>query len=64
MCQFASFVLTRESEFWGPTDSHSVIIEKHGLVEDGARGPNIVRVEITPPADNPRAPLELWNYTV
>ena len=64
MCNFASFVLTMLSEFWGPSESHESIIEHHKIHADGARGPNILRVEISPPEDNPRAPLEQWIYKV
>jgi hypothetical protein len=62
MCEFASMILTKDSEFWGPTESHTDIIEHHHLHEDGCRGPNILRVEITPPSGNPQAPIEQWNY--
>jgi hypothetical protein len=64
MCEFASFILTKDYEFWGPTDSHSDIIEHHEIHEDGARGPNVLRVEIAPPSENPRAPLEQWRYQI
>ena len=62
MCQFASFYLTQTSEFWGPTDSHSDIIEHHGLVEDGVRGPNGERVELLPPEDGDKSDLARWTY--
>jgi hypothetical protein len=61
MCQFASFYLTNTSEYWGPTESHTDIIERHGLVEDGCRGPNGVRVEIIPPASG-QENLSTWHY--
>ena len=64
MCQFASFVLTLEKAFWGPTESHTNIIEHHKLVEMGARGPNIIRIEITPPNGKPLAPIAEWIYNV
>ena len=49
MCKFASFVLTRDREFWLPDeDSHEAIIEHFALHADGPRGPNFVRVEISP----------------
>ena len=64
MCKFASFVLTLEKAFWGQTESHTDIIEHHGLVEMGARGPNIIRIEITPPKGKPLAPIAEWIYNV
>ena len=49
MCKFASFVLTKDKVLWIPdSDSHEEIISKHNLHADGARGTNILRVEITP----------------
>ncbi len=63
MCRPASFVLTRESIFSGSkSESHEDIILEHGLHADGVRGPNIVRVEITPPVDDFRIPLDQWVY--
>ena len=65
MCRFASIVLTKDSEHWlEGIDSHEQIITQAGLHADGARGPNVLRVEITPPDDNPRAPLADWKYLV
>ncbi len=67
MCQFASFILTKEKVFWGPTDSHEEIIKYHNLNQDGVRGPNIVRIEILPPAmtqEGLSSPLEEWQYGV
>ena len=49
MCRFASFVLTKGEEFWSDnSDSHETIIAEHNLHADGARGTNILRVEISP----------------
>ena len=49
MCRFASFVLTKDRVFWLlASDSHSDIIERHKLHESGARGLNVVKVEISP----------------
>ena len=49
MCQYASFVLTRDKVFWSRTsDSHTGICEEAGLHEDGAHGPNVLKVEIVP----------------
>jgi hypothetical protein len=49
MCKFASFVLTKDREFWlDESNSHSAIIGKHNLNEWGTRGPNVIKVEISP----------------
>ena len=48
MCDFASFVLTKDKVFWSDSNSHTDIIEEFGLHEDGANGPNILKVEIFP----------------
>jgi hypothetical protein len=64
MCRFASFVLTKDTEFWSDkTDSHEDIIATHSLTANGAAGPNILRVEISPvgPLDGP---FEKWEYKV
>ena len=61
MCQFASFVLTKDRELWGPTDSHESIIEHHHL-PDGAERTLILRVEILP-SETPRD-LSTWTYHV
>ena len=51
MCNFASFVLTKDSCFYLPdSESHSKIIARHNIVESGVRGLNVVKVEITPPS--------------
>ena len=42
MCDFASFVLTKDKVFWSDSNSHTDIIEEFGLHEDGANGPNIL----------------------
>ena len=63
MCEFASFVLTKDHEFWlEGNDSHEAIIEHNHIHQDGVRGPNIVRVEITP-CDIPED-LSSWKYHV
>jgi len=50
MCQFASFVLTKDKALWLPgSEAHQEIIEHYGLHADGTHGPNIVKVEILPP---------------
>ena len=49
MCNFASFVLTKDKVFWSDnSDSHTDIIKEFGLHEYGANGPNILKVEIFP----------------
>ena len=66
MCKFASFVLTKGEEFWSEkSDSHEEIIGEHKLHADGARGPNILRVEISPTAKIKVWPsLKAWEYRV
>ena len=66
MCKFASFVLTKDREFWSETgDSHTEIIKEHDLHEMGANGPNIVRVEISPTNKIKIWPsLKAWSYKV
>jgi hypothetical protein len=67
MCQFASMVLDKEHEYYLSTsNSHSDIIEHYKLREIHPNGidANILRVEITPPGDNPKAPIDQWNYRV
>ena len=63
MCKFASFVLTKDKVFWLPdSESHEDIVGRHGLHADGARGPNILRVEIVP-ADS-LTDLDSWVYHI
>ena len=64
MCHPASFVLTKDSVFWSmKTDSHEDIIREFELSQDGLRGPNILRVELTPPKMiDYGAPAKKWNY--
>ena len=71
MCKFASFVLTKDEEFWSDeSESHEVIIagkNQKGKVlhADGARGPNVLRVEITPTNKIEVWPsLKAWKYQV
>ena len=68
MCNFASFVLTKDRVFWSEkTDSHEDIIEEFGLSADGAKAPNILRVEVTPPKDAALvdwSDLSAWTYRV
>ena len=66
MCKFASFVLTKGEEFWSDkSDSHEAIIVEHGLHADGAQGPNILRVQISPTDKIKIWPsLKAWAYRV
>ena len=66
MCKFASFVLTKDREFWSEKgDSHSDIISEHNLHEWGARGPNIVKVEISPTDKIKVWPsLKAWKFVI
>ena len=66
MCRFASFILTKDREFWSiNSDSHEDIIAEHALVEDGVRGPNILRVEIIPTPNIMRFDdFEAWQYKI
>ena len=69
MCKFASFVLTKGEEFWlegeHASDSHEKIINFYELHADGARGPNILRVEISPTDKIKVWPsLKAWAYRV
>ena len=63
MCRWASFVLTKDREFWLPdSDSHQEIISCFRLHADGARGPNNLNVEIYP---GPEATaLDDWGHWV
>ena len=59
-------VLTKNAVFWSMfTDSHTEIIAEHKLHEDGVRGPNAVKVEITPPDGRiDVGALDTWVYRV
>ena len=58
MCRFASFVLTKEKVFWlQDSDSHSEIISRYQIHESGARGLNVVKVEISPTPE-----LKKWHH--
>ena len=62
MCNPISAVLTKESVYFGDTDSHEAIIEQHGLHEGLPTAPNFVRVEVRPPNGDTTAPVEQWVY--
>ena len=66
MCRFASFVLTKDRAFWSDSsDSHTEIIKEHDLVEMGARGQNIIRIELTPSSKIKIWPsLKAWDYKI
>jgi len=65
MCTEASFVLTKDRTFWSKTtDSHEGIISEYRLHADGAGGPNIVRVEVTPAGGDYTLPVDQWVYRV
>jgi len=62
MCKCASFVLTKDHEFWHEkSDSHEEIIALHNLHE-GVGRVNFVRVEISPANNNLSLPLSQWAY--
>jgi hypothetical protein len=63
MCSPASFVLTKDFVFWSmKTDSHEDIIAEHNLHQDGVRGPNVLRVEVTPPNGDFSTDSSEWKY--
>ena len=66
MCRFASFVLTKDHEFYNEeNDSHSEIISKNNLHEWGVNGPNIVKVEIVPTTEIKTWPsLKKWEFVI
>ena len=66
MCNFASFVLSKDKEFWSEkTDSHTEIIQEHGLYEYGVHGPNLLKVELVPPREGRFLfDLKSWHYQV
>ena len=66
MCKFASFVLTKDREFYSLTkDSHTTIISENNLNEWGTRGPNIVKVEISPTDKIKKWPsLKAWKFVI
>jgi hypothetical protein len=66
MCNFASGILTKDKEFWCDTsDSHEDIIQKHGLHEDGAQGPNLLKYELLPPVNGENLfSLAEWEFKI
>ena len=67
MCEFASFVLDKTHEYYLQTsNSHADIIEHYKLREMHPNGLDaaILKVEITPPAENRKAPIGEWNFHI
>ena len=66
MCQFASFVLTKDLAFWSDTsDSHTDITSENNLHEMGSHGPNIIKVEIVPNKEIKVWPsLKEWDFRI
>jgi hypothetical protein len=63
MCYPASFVLTRDSVYWSKTtNSHNAIIREHGLCEDVAYNPVLLRVEVRPDDSDYTRPMSEWTY--
>ena len=63
MCKPASLIITKERVFWSAkTDSHEDIIREFDLKDEVAERITLVRVEITPPGDDMRLPLDQWQF--
>ena len=63
MCRPASFVLTNDRVFWSKnTDSHEDIVAEFELQESGARGIQILRVEIAPDDGDLARPPREWVF--
>jgi len=64
MCRPASFVVTKDRVFWSPNgDCHELIISENELKESNIRSEiQFVRVEICPPDEDFRTPLDQWKY--
>jgi hypothetical protein len=57
--------LTKDKVFWSKNgDSHEEIIKEFDLHDDGARGPNILRVEIVPDGKRYDLPLSDWKFKI
>jgi hypothetical protein len=62
MCQFASFILTKNKVYWSSnSDSHEEIIRENGLEELDRETPNLVRVEIFPNEES-LSDLDTWKF--
>ena len=67
MCEFASFVLDKTHEYYLQTSNrHTEIIEHYKLREMHPNGLDaaILKVEITPPPENRKAPIDQWNFRI
>lgn len=65
MCNPASMIVLRDRVVWSKaSDSHEDIISEYGLHFNGVKGPNGVRVEISPPDLDYCIPLEDWVFKV
>jgi hypothetical protein len=64
MCRPASFVVTKDRVYWSKSsDSHEDIIKENGLKESNIRNEiQFVRVEIVPPDNDFRKPLDEWRF--
>jgi hypothetical protein len=64
MCNPASFVVTKDRVYWSKSsDRHEKIIEENDLKESNIRNEiQFVRVEIVPPEDDFRKPLNEWQF--
>jgi hypothetical protein len=64
MCEFASFVLTKDREYWHPTShSHENIISHHKIEHLDSTVTGLVRVEITPNNEDIKN-LDSWVFRV
>jgi hypothetical protein len=64
MCQFASFILTKNKVYWSSnSESHEEIIRENGLEELDGEAPNIVRVEILPNEES-LSDLDTWKFVL
>ena len=63
MCMFKSMLLLKDKVFCPNYDSHEDMINETGM-EHGPMRENFVRVEITPPDDDLKVPIDKWKYKV
>jgi hypothetical protein len=64
MCQFASFVITKNKVYWSSnSESHEEIIRENGLEKWDGEAPNLVRVEILPNEDS-LLDLDTWKFVL
>jgi hypothetical protein len=66
MCKPCSMIALRHKIHTGSrSESHEEIIAEHKIAMDGVRGPNGVRVELTPPNETDyETPLDKWVFRV